>query len=109
MSESQEPRSAPVEEEEEERDLTGRSTPPRVGAAGPSCAPALMLTEGQFLLRRLARKYTEKRIARRCGVTQPIVSRWITGKRKPGYENRKVLFEQYRIPMDAWDRTAASG
>jgi len=106
MSESQEPRSAPVEEEDEERDLTGGSTAPRVGAAGPSRASAAMLTEGQFLLRRLARKYTEKRIARRCGVTQPIVSRWITGKRKPNYENRKLLFEEYQIPMDAWERHA---
>ncbi len=103
MSESQESRSAPTKEG---RRHTGGLTTPRVGASEPLRAP---VTEGQYLLRRLARKYTEKRIAWRCGVSQPVVSRWITGRRKPNYENRKLLFEQYQIPMDAWDRTAASG
>jgi hypothetical protein len=104
MSESKESGSAPTEEG---RSLTGGSTAPRAGAAGPSRASASMLTEGQALLRRLARKYTEKRIARRCGVCQPVVSRWISGKRKPNYENRKILFDEYQIPMDAWDRRIA--
>ena len=92
---------------EEERSLTGGS-PARSVARSVGAAEAIraQVTEGQYLLRKLARRYTEKRIARRCGVTQPIVSRWISGKRKPNYENRKLLMEEYQIPMDAWDRRA---
>jgi len=94
---------------EEDSALVQASTPRRAGGPAPPRSLASIMTEGQASLRRLARRYSEKRIARRCGVTQPIVSRWITGRRKPNYENRKILLDQYRIPMDAWDRTVASG
>jgi len=65
-----------------------------------------MRTQGQVLLLKLANKLSEVRVAWKCGVTQPVVSRWISGKRKPNYESRKTLFEQYSIPMDTWDQPA---
>lgn len=65
-----------------------------------------MRTEGQMLLLKLTRKYSEERIATKCGVKQSTVSRWISGKRKPVYENRKTLLEQFQIAMEAWDRAA---
>ncbi len=80
------------------------ATPRRAGTPAPPRAPASIMTEGQASLQRLARRYTEKRVARRCGVSQPVVSRWISGKRRPNYENRKILLDEYQIPMDAWDR-----
>jgi transcriptional regulator with XRE-family HTH domain len=63
-----------------------------------------MRTEGQVLLLKLANKLSEVRIARKCGVGQPTISLWISGKRKPLYENRKTLLEVFKIPMEAWDR-----
>ena len=63
-----------------------------------------MRTEGQVLLLRLTNRLTAIRVARKCGVCQAVVSLWISGKRKPNFENRKTLFEQYQIPMEAWDR-----
>lgn len=63
-----------------------------------------MRTQGQIFLLKITRKYSEERIAWKCGVTQPVVSRWISGKRKPNYESRKTLLEQYGIPMDTWDQ-----
>ncbi|MGK4001120.1 helix-turn-helix transcriptional regulator [Sorangium sp. So ce1036] len=68
-----------------------------------------MRTEGQLRLLKLTRKYTQARVARKCGVSQAVISLWISGKRKPDYENRKTIFEQYEIAMDAWDRAAEQG
>lgn len=68
-----------------------------------------MRTEGQIRLLKLTRKYTQARVARKCGVSQAVISLWISGKRKPDYENRKTIFEQYKIAMDAWDRAAEQG
>lgn len=65
-----------------------------------------MRTEGQLRLLKLTRKYTQARVARKCGVSQAVISLWISGRRKPDYENRKTIFELYKIEMDAWDRTA---
>jgi transcriptional regulator with XRE-family HTH domain len=63
-----------------------------------------MRTEGQVLLLKLANRLSEVRIARKCGVGQPTISLWISGKRKPNFESRKTLLEQCQIPMEAWDR-----
>ncbi|WP_437935289.1 helix-turn-helix domain-containing protein [Sorangium sp. So ce341] len=68
-----------------------------------------MRTEGQIRLLKLTRKYTQARVARKCGVSQAVISLWISGKRKPDYENRKTISEQYQIEMDAWDRLAEQG
>ncbi|EYF06033.1 Hypothetical protein CAP_2223 [Chondromyces apiculatus DSM 436] len=59
-----------------------------------------------MLLLRLAHKFSEVRLARKCGVGQATISSWISGKRRPNYESRQTLFTLYDIPMDAWDRTA---
>ena len=67
-----------------------------------------MRTEGQMRLLKLTRKYSEERIAMKCGVKQSTVSRWISGKTKPLYENRKTLLDVLQIPMEAWDRPAES-
>jgi transcriptional regulator with XRE-family HTH domain len=63
-----------------------------------------MRTQGQLLLLKLTKKASEGRIARKCGVTQPVISMWISGRRKPNYENRKTMAEQLGIAMDAWDQ-----
>ncbi|WP_437567892.1 helix-turn-helix domain-containing protein [Sorangium sp. So ce542] len=68
-----------------------------------------MRTEGQIRLLKLTRKYTQARVARKCGVSQAVISLWISGKRKPDYDNRKTIHEQYQIEMDAWDRAAEQG
>lgn len=65
-----------------------------------------MKTEGQVLLLRVTRRQSEERIATKCGVKQSTISRWIWGRAKPLYENRKTLLEQFQIPMEAWDRPA---
>ncbi|AKT38280.1 helix-turn-helix domain-containing protein [Chondromyces crocatus] len=62
-----------------------------------------MMTQGQRQLLRLAHKFSEVRIARKCGVGQSTISMWISGRRKPNYESRKTLLELYDIPMAAWD------
>ena len=63
-------------------------------------------TEGQKHLLRLTRQGSQDAIALACGVSQSVVSLWISGKRKPTYENRVVLEKQYKIALDAWDRIA---
>ncbi|MCC6557278.1 MAG: helix-turn-helix transcriptional regulator [Polyangiaceae bacterium] len=65
-----------------------------------------MRTRAQLHLLRLSAKLTQARLARKCGVTQPIISMWISGRRKPTYDNRKTLFEQCGIALDDWDRAA---
>jgi transcriptional regulator with XRE-family HTH domain len=63
-----------------------------------------MRTEGQHLLGRVAHRYTQEAIAEKLGVSQTIISQWISGRCKPVYENRRALFENYGIDMDAWER-----
>ncbi len=63
-------------------------------------------SEGQRLLLVVCNKYTQIKVARRCGVSQTIVSQWISGARKPVYENRKELFERYGIGLDTWEQPA---
>ena len=61
-------------------------------------------TVGQRKLRVIADKYTQEAVARKCSVSQSVVSRWISGSRKPTYENRIVLADKYGIDLDAWER-----
>ncbi|WP_437671501.1 helix-turn-helix domain-containing protein [Sorangium sp. So ce131] len=63
-----------------------------------------MSSEGGIRLLKLTKKYTQARVARKCGVSQAVISFWISGRSKPDYENRKTLYKQYQIEMDAWDR-----
>ena len=63
-------------------------------------------TEGQRRLSVIAHKTSQKIVARKCGVSQTVVSQWISGERKPTYENRKELLAQYGIDMDAWEQPA---
>jgi transcriptional regulator with XRE-family HTH domain len=65
-----------------------------------------MKTHGQVLLDEATGSFTEAEIAEMCGVSQATISLWLNGGRKPSYPNRKVLFEQLDIDMDAWDVTA---
>ena len=65
-----------------------------------------MKTHGQVLLDEVRGSFTEIEIATICGVSQPIISRWLKGARKPNYKNRKVLLAQFNIDMDAWDLPA---
>ncbi len=63
-------------------------------------------SEGQRRLAVIAHRSTQKVVARKCGVSQTVVSQWISGVRKPTYENRKELLKQYGIEMDAWEQPA---
>ena len=40
------------------------------------------------------------------GVSQAVISKWISGERTPAYENRKELLAQYGIGLDAWEQPA---
>lgn len=61
-------------------------------------------TEGQRKLLVASHKHTQKAVARKCGVSQTVISQWISGERKPNYENRTVLADKYGIDLDAWER-----
>lgn len=63
-----------------------------------------MRTEGQVLILKFTNRLSTIRVARKCGVSQAVVSLWASGRRKPNFENRKALFEVFQIPMEAWDR-----
>ena len=63
-------------------------------------------SEGQRLLLVVTNKYTQAKVARRCGVSQAVISKWISGERRPVYENRKELFERYGIGLDTWEQPA---
>ena len=63
-------------------------------------------TEGQRKLLVAAHKHTQQTVARKCGVSQTVISQWISGDRKPNYENRTVLAAKYGIDLDAWERPA---
>ena len=65
-----------------------------------------MTTQGQARLRKLACKYSQIRLARKCGVSKAVISLWISGGRTPDYDNRKTLLNQLGIDMDAWDTPA---
>jgi transcriptional regulator with XRE-family HTH domain len=62
--------------------------------------------QGSVLLRRTHKP--QRAIARKCGVSQGTVSKWMSGEVKPEYENRKTLLELYGIPLDAWDQEPES-
>jgi transcriptional regulator with XRE-family HTH domain len=57
-------------------------------------------------LLKLTKKYTQFRVARKCGVSHAVISLWISGRRSPNYDSRKTLWELYEIDMDAWERPA---
>lgn len=59
-----------------------------------------MRSEGARLLGSLG--VTQKVIASRVGVSQATVARWISGKRDPSPEHRRILASAYRIPVAAW-------
>lgn len=65
-----------------------------------------MRTQGQARLLRLTKKYTQGKIARKCGVSQAVISLWISGQRTPTYDNRKTLLTEYEIGLDDWERPA---
>jgi transcriptional regulator with XRE-family HTH domain len=58
--------------------------------------------KGALALRKTGK--AQRLIARKCGVTQPTVSLWCSGKKLPTYENRKTLRDAYGIDVDDWDR-----
>lgn len=62
-----------------------------------------MKTYGQVLLDEARGSLTQVEMAEMCGVSQPIISYWLGGSRKPNYKNRKVLLEQFDIHPDTWD------
>jgi transcriptional regulator with XRE-family HTH domain len=61
-------------------------------------------TEGQRKLLVISHKHTQRAVARKCGVSQTVISQWISGARTPNYENRVALADKYGIDLDAWER-----
>lgn len=45
-------------------------------------------------------------LARKIGIPQATLNRWVSGERVPEYAGRKALMEALGIPMDAWDEPA---
>lgn len=58
--------------------------------------------EGRLALLVVIRTTTQAAIALRVGVTQSSVSRWCAGKSRPDPRSRRVLADEYGIPVDAW-------
>lgn len=59
-------------------------------------------TEGQRLLRLLTASGAE--IARKVGVSAPLITYWRKGDKLPGPDKRRALEEHWGIPAAAWDQ-----
>jgi transcriptional regulator with XRE-family HTH domain len=62
----------------------------------------LQRSKGAVEFARLGLDGTE--VARALDVSEPVVSLWKSGQRKPGIANRKAIFDRYgKPPIEAWD------
>lgn len=52
---------------------------------------------------------TQESIARKCGVSQQAVGKWLDGTSRPGAPARTRLFEAYGIAPRAWDEPYVPG
>lgn len=65
------------------------------------------VNQGALALRRAEPGHgAGRRIARRIGVDEPRVSRWLSGKLKPSPELRAKLEDEYSINWRLWDLPA---
>ncbi len=63
-------------------------------------------SRGALLFKRVGS--TQAELARRLSVGTGIVAMWQSGQRKPGIPNRKLLLDQFRIPIESWDEEPES-
>ena len=55
------------------------------------------------LAAKLSERGTQKALAVEWGIDQGMVSRWCSGKLRPGSGHRLALQEKYGIPWQDWD------
>ncbi|KYG07427.1 hypothetical protein BE21_02515 [Sorangium cellulosum] len=60
------------------------------------------------LLGLVARGVTQVDVAARVGVSQPTVSSWIAGKKRPAYPARKRALDALDVALDDWDAALAT-
>lgn len=60
-------------------------------------------TIGQIKLLRCCNRTSQAQVRRSIGASKAAMSYWISGQRKPDYENRKILKKELNINMDDWD------
>lgn len=63
-----------------------------------------MMTAGRAALLAALLAVRQVDLARRLGVSRPILSQWASGARRPAYAGRVALDRELGIPLDAWDR-----
>ncbi len=63
-------------------------------------------SRGAGLLSRVGQ--TQAQLASRLGVSTGIVAMWISGQRKPGLPNRKMLLDALKIPIESWDEEVST-
>ena len=44
----------------------------------------------------------QKQFAQITGLSEGFLSRWLSGKRKPGYKTAKRLSAQFGLPIEFW-------
>jgi len=52
---------------------------------------------------------SQREVARRVGVSQPLVSGWLSGAYRPHVHARLALQREYEIPLTSWDYPATRG
>ena len=63
-------------------------------------------TTGRRLLQRVLQLHTATAVARVCRVTQPAVSQYAIGIRRPCERVRAILETRYKIPPESWYQAA---
>ena len=53
--------------------------------------------------------WTQGKIARECGVSQPLVGGWMSGRKRPGPEHRARLEALGLVKAEQWEQDKASG
>jgi len=63
-------------------------------------------TAGRRLLQRVLQHHTATAVARVCRVTQPAISQYAIGVRRPCERVRAILDTRYKIPPESWYQDA---
>lgn len=50
--------------------------------------------------------WTNRKIAQLSGISEPEISRYMRGHRKPGRTKAAMLARLFDVPVDAWDQPA---
>lgn len=63
-------------------------------------------TAGRRALQRVLQLHTATAVARVCRVTQPAISQYAIGVRRPCERVRAILETRYKIPPESWYQDA---